>query len=142
MSALDTAREQADGPDEDPSVPWAGWLGPLYVTVHEARCRAALGHHAEAAALYAEAIAGIPDRMCRDRGVYTARMALAQAAAGDIDAAAAGGLTALNVAQATSSGRTITELRRLDSAVARHRTRGTIALHEALTTVIRQPRRT
>jgi hypothetical protein len=36
MSALDTAREQADGPDEDPSVPWAGWLGPLYVTVHEA----------------------------------------------------------------------------------------------------------
>ena len=58
MSALDTAREQADGPDEDPSVPWAGWLGPLYVTVHEACCQAALGHHAEAAALYAEAIAG------------------------------------------------------------------------------------
>lgn len=142
MSALDTAREQADGPDEDPSVPWAGWLGPLYVTVHEARCQAALGHHAEAAALYAEAIAGIPDRMCRDRGVYTARMALAQAAAGDIDAAAADGLTALNLAQATSSGRIITELRRLDSAVARHRTHGTAALHEALTTVIRQPRRT
>ena len=37
---------------------------------------------------------------------------------------------------------TITELRRLDSAVARHRTHGTAALHEALTTVIRQPRRT
>jgi hypothetical protein len=40
------------------------------------------------------------------------------------------------------SGRIITELRRLDSAVARHRTHGTVALHEALTTVIRQPRRT
>jgi hypothetical protein len=118
------------------------WLDRALELAHEARCRAALGHHAEAAALYAEAIAGIPDRMCRDRGVYTARMALAQAAAGDIDAAAAGGLTALNVAQATSSGRIITELRRLDSAVARHRTHGTAALHEALTTVIRQPRRT
>jgi tetratricopeptide (TPR) repeat protein len=142
MAALDMAREQADGPDEDPLVPWAGWLGPLYVAVHEARCRAALGRVDQAAALYAEAIAGIPDRMCRDRGVYTARMALAQAGAGDIDAAVAAGLAALSIAQATSSGRIITELRRLDSAVARHRTRGTVALHDALIAVIRQPRRT
>jgi hypothetical protein len=142
LAALETAHNQADNPDEDPSVPWAGWLGALYVTVHEARCRAALGRHDQAAALYAEAIAGIPDRMCRDRGVYTARMALAQAGAGDIDAAAAAGLAALAVAQATSSGRIITELRRLDSAVVRHRTRGTAALHDALTAAIRQPRHT
>jgi hypothetical protein len=75
-------------------------------------------------------------------GVAAAYQAQGHALAGDIDAAAAGGLTALNLAQATSSGRIITELRRLDSAVARHRTHGTAALHEALTTVIRQPRRT
>jgi transcriptional regulator with XRE-family HTH domain len=142
LAALETAHDQADNPDEDPSVPWAGWLGPLYVTVHEARCRAALGRHDQAAALYAGAIAGIPDRMCRDRGVYTARMALAQAGTGDIDAAAAAGLAALAVAQATSSGRIITELRRLDSAIVRHRTRGTAALHDALTAAIRQPRHT
>ena len=142
MAALGAAREQADRPDEDPSVPWANWFGPLYVTVHEARCRSALGRNSEAAALYAEAIAGIPDRMCRDRGVYTARMAMAQAGAGDIDTAAATGLAALSVADATRSERIIAELRRLDSAVARHRTNGTLALREALTAVIRQPRRT
>ena len=140
-AAIEAAGQQASLPDEDPAVPWAPWLGPLYVAVHEARCASALGRHAQAAQIYAGAVSGIPDRLCRDRGVYTARMALARASAGDLDAAAAAGLEALSVAQMTRSGRIVLELRRLDSAVARHRTRDTVMLREALAGFIRSPRR-
>jgi transcriptional regulator with XRE-family HTH domain len=135
-AAIEAAARQAVLPDEDPSVPWAPWLGPRYVAVHEARCASALGRHDRAAQIYAEAVSGIPDRMCRDRGVYVARMALAHAAAGELDAAAAAGLDALSVARATRSGRIVLELRRLDSAIARHRTRDTVMLREALVGVI------
>jgi hypothetical protein len=95
-----------------------------------------IGGRSLAAQIYAEAVSGIPDRMCRDRGVYVARMALAHAAAGELDAAAAAGLDALSVARVTRSGRIVLELRRLDSAVARHRTRDTVMLREALAGVI------
>jgi transcriptional regulator with XRE-family HTH domain len=140
-AAIETATRQAVLPDEDPSVPWAPWLGPGYVAVHEARCASALGRHGRAAQIYAETVSRIPDRMCRDRGVYTARMALAWAAAGELDAAVAAGLEALSVAQVTRSGRIVIELRRLDSTVARHRTRDTVMLRQALAGVIRPSRR-
>lgn len=74
--------------------------------------------------------------MCRDRGVYTARMALAHAAGGEFDAAAAAGIEAATVARMTRSGRIVLELRRLDAAVARHRTPETAGLREALADVI------
>jgi tetratricopeptide (TPR) repeat protein len=140
MSVLETAREQATADDESPDVPWAPWLGPLYVAVHEARCASALGRHERAAEIYAQAISGIPDRMCRDRGVYIARMALALARAGQHDAAASAGLEAVAVAATTRSGRIVTELRQLDAAVARHRTQATAELRQALSATLRQSR--
>jgi len=137
---LAAARTAVSLPDSDPGVPWAPWLGPLYVDVHDARCQSLLGRHSQAAEAYAAAISGIPDRMTRDRGVYTARMAVARVQAGEYEAAGEAGLAALSVAQLTSSGRIITELRRLSAALAGVRSSHAVSLREALATVIRPPR--
>ena len=140
-AALESAIEQAVLPDDDPAAPWAPWLGPGYVAVHDARCASALGRHSRAAQIYQATVSAIPDRMCRDRGVYIARMALAHAAGGEFDAAAAAGIEAAAVARVTRSGRIVLELRRLDAAVARHRTPETAGLREALADVIHLHRR-
>ncbi len=70
--------------------------------------------------LYETQLAKLPAVQQRDSGVYKARHAIAYAAAGDPEQAAAIGHTALAVARQTGSTRIFAELHRLDTILARH----------------------
>jgi hypothetical protein len=121
LSALDTAREIASALEDDPEAPWAPWLGPGYVDMHQARCQTVFGHHGRAVPLFERALAGISPALRRDRGVCLARQSLAQARAGDTDGAAATGMTALSVLTLTGSGRIAADLRDLDTTLRRRK---------------------
>jgi tetratricopeptide (TPR) repeat protein len=117
LRVLDTAREIAAGPADAPDAPWSPWLDTGYVDVQRARCLTVLGSPEQAIPLFEQAISQAPPQLRRDRGVYTARQAVAQARAGDTAAAAGSGMTALSVLKLTGSGRISTELRDLDAAL-------------------------
>ncbi len=74
--------------------------------------------HQRAIDLYETHLANLPAVAYRDRGPYQARHAIAYAAAGDPEHAAALGHTALAIAQETGSTRISAELHRLDTALA------------------------
>jgi tetratricopeptide (TPR) repeat protein len=114
---LDTAREIAAGPPDSPDAPWSPWLDTGYVDVQRARCLTVLGSPEQAVPLFERAISQTPANLRRDRGVYTARQAVAQVLAGDTAAAAGSGMTALSVLRLTGSGRISAELRDLDAAL-------------------------
>lgn len=139
--ALDSAREGVADGDDGPRAPWMGWLDPFYVAVHEARSKTILGRHTDAAETYAAAISGLPGGMTRERGLHTARMAVAYANAGEFDAASEAATDALAIAQLTGSGRIVMELRRLSAALSGIRGGPAVALREVLATVVRPPRR-
>ncbi|HEY7143953.1 MAG TPA: helix-turn-helix domain-containing protein [Streptosporangiaceae bacterium] len=137
LRALDRAHDIAERPEDDPGAPWAAWLTTGYVGVQRARCLTALGDHQNAAGLFARAIDGIPPELRRDKGVYLARLAVAQARSGDLDQAASAGLRAATIYQATASGRILTELRLLDAATARAPAQATAVLRDALAGILR-----
>jgi transcriptional regulator with XRE-family HTH domain len=117
LRVLDAAREIAAGPADAPEAPWTPWLDTGYVDLHRARCLTVLGAPGQAVPLFEQAISQAPAQLRRDRGVYTARQAVAQALSGDTAAAAGSGMTALSVMRLTGSGRISAELRDLDAAL-------------------------
>jgi hypothetical protein len=89
-----------------------------YVMVGEARCWLRM-RPARAVGLFEEALSSWPRDRTRGRGIHQARVALACAAAGEPDRAAAEGMQALRIARITRSDLTVQELRRLDSRLPR-----------------------
>jgi tetratricopeptide (TPR) repeat protein len=123
--------------DRDPSSPWASWLDDSYIEVQRARCLSALGDHAKAAAIFRQAIDGLPDSFRRDRGVYLAREALAHARARDPEQAAAVGMQAVAIAADTQSGRVISELAEARAGLAPWATLSAVAtFRDALASVV------
>jgi len=90
---------------------------PHFTLAGEARCWLWL-QPSKAIALFDDALRAWPSDRPRSRGVQQARLALACAAAGEPDRAAAEGLKALDTAQTTRADATGRELRRLDRRLA------------------------
>jgi len=108
--------------DTDAAAPWwddlaAQNASPHFNLVGEARCWLWL-QPAKAIALFDDALRIWPDDRPRGRSVQQARLALACAAAGEFERAAAEGLEALDVAKTTRSDETARELKRLDRRLA------------------------
>jgi transcriptional regulator with XRE-family HTH domain/tetratricopeptide (TPR) repeat protein len=117
--AFDEAGAAAEDFEPDDPSPFGVWLDVPYVQVHRAKGLDALGQHSEAADAFAAAISRLPQDYHRDRGVYLARQAVAQAGAAVPEQAATVGMQALAVAEDTGSGRIMTELARLDTSLQR-----------------------
>jgi hypothetical protein len=88
-----------------------------YVLAAEARCWVQLRPRA-AIALLEDALQLWPPDRTRGRGLHQSRLALACAAAGELDRAAAEGMKALDIARSTRSDLTVRELKRLDRRLA------------------------
>jgi tetratricopeptide (TPR) repeat protein len=137
LRAIDSARELAGRQDGDPSSPWASWLDVSYIEVQRARCLSALGDHVKAAAIFRQAINGLPGSFRRDRGVYLAREALAHARARDPEQAVAVGMQAVAIAADTQSGRVASELAQAGTGLAPWATLPAVAtFRDALASVI------
>jgi transcriptional regulator with XRE-family HTH domain len=113
-----TLLDEAHGED-DPAWQGLGQYGASrpYVLAGEARCWLRL-RPAKAIAMFEDALGAWPRDRTRGRGIHQARLALACAAAGEPERAAAEGFEALRIAQTTRSDVTRTELRRLDRRLA------------------------
>lgn len=130
QATYDGARTTADRFDGES--PWGVWLDTPYIDVHEARSLSTLGRHNAAVDTFQRAIDQLPPGFHRDRGVYLARQALAHAGAHDTASASQAGLQALAIARDTRSGRTATELRQLDSALANQRSPHAASFRDAM----------
>jgi tetratricopeptide (TPR) repeat protein len=89
-----------------------------YVHLYEADCWLRLQRPDRAVSLFEQTLKQLPDTRRRDRGLHGARLAVACAAAGAHDRAAAEGIRAVEIAKTTKSERTLRELRRLDRELA------------------------
>ena len=92
--------------DDDP--PWLYWIGPAEVTANAGHCLLKLGQADQAAAMLDEGIALFDKSFIRDRTHHLLRLADALTRPGtqrDLDAAAAHGMVALDLAQSLDSGR-------------------------------------
>jgi hypothetical protein len=105
-----------------------------YVLAAEARCWLRLRPR-KAIAMFEDALRVWPRDRSRGRGVHRARLALACAAAGEPDRAAAEGLQAVDVAHSTRSDVTMRELKRLDRQLAAYDLPAATDFHEALAAV-------
>jgi len=105
--------------DESPAPPWAGEYRVAHAgtVAAEARCWAVLRDPAKAIGFYEDALRDWPRGEARDGGLHRARMALACAAAGELDRAQAEGKRALAIAKQTKSATATGELRRLGAAL-------------------------
>jgi hypothetical protein len=92
-----------------------------YVRASEARCRQLLGESGAATKAYEEVLAGWPREGRLDEGLWRADLALAYLDEGESERAAAVGLSAVLVANATSSARTLRAVGRLLPRLRRHR---------------------
>ncbi|WP_226360985.1 helix-turn-helix domain-containing protein [Pseudonocardia sp. ICBG1142] len=129
-ATYDGARHTAD--QFDGESPWGVWLDDSYIDMHRARSLSTLGRHDDAVETFRAAITRLPAGFHRDRGVYLAREAIAHAGAHDTAAASQAGLQALAIARDTRSGRTATELRQLDVALAEQNGPHAVAFREAM----------
>lgn len=109
---LADASEAADANATSP-----GAVTPLNVRANEARCWLWMRPQ-KAIPLYEAALREWPRDQMRDGGLHQARLALACAAAGEQDRAAAEGRKALAIARTTKSSVAARELRRLGAALA------------------------
>jgi transcriptional regulator with XRE-family HTH domain len=108
--AVQSQREQDGGPGR--------YCTPGYVEIQRATCLMTLGKPKRAIDLFERELARLPLVHRRDRGVYLARLSISYEANGDRDAARAKAQDALMIAQATGSGRIITELQPLQERLA------------------------
>lgn len=92
-----------------------------YVRASEARCRQLLGESPAATKAYEEVLASWPYEARLDEGLWRAELAIAYLDEGDPERAAAHGLSALGVARATSSARSLRTVGRLLPRLRRHR---------------------
>jgi len=116
LRSIDVAREMAASARTDSL--WATWLDASYIEVQRGRCLSILGDPEQAAAVFQQAITGLPPTFHRDRGVYLAREALAHALARHPEQAADVGLRAVAIARDTRSGRVIDGLAQVDNALS------------------------
>lgn len=96
---------------------WAPWLDQAYIDVAMCRSLTYVGNYRGAAEGYQRVLDSLPIPFYRDRGVYLARAANAHAGAGEADQAGALGLQALAIGVETRSGRILTELDDLNTAL-------------------------
>jgi tetratricopeptide (TPR) repeat protein len=100
----------------------ASYCTPAYVDMETGNCWLKLGEAAKAVPILERGLAEWPEGQDRDRGLCLSRLAAAHAHAGDLDAAAAAGLQALEVVRSASSARSLTELRHVRAMLAGSRT--------------------
>jgi len=104
---------------DPPSVP--PWVGRATIDSHvrpdEARCWLAMQPR-RAIGLYEGVLRNWPRHRVRDRGLHQARLAVACAAAGELDRAQAEGRKALAITRTTKSSGAARELRRLGAAIS------------------------
>jgi tetratricopeptide (TPR) repeat protein len=103
---------------DDPNSLDGQWLTENRITLSRAHSWAFLGDHHRAAEIFQSAIADLPSKHRRGRGVYLARAAVAHAGDHEVEQAAALGKQALVIGSDTRSGRILTELARLDDVLA------------------------
>jgi len=147
-AACDRGYEQArtllHDTDPDQTGWWGSWFSQDYLDVHRARSLATLGRFQDSADLYDRTIGALPSAYRRDHGVYLARHSRALAGARDVEHAVAVALQALSIGTQTRSGRTLTELSRLDALLSRQPTNPHARrLHDALRATVptsRSPR--
>ncbi|MEV6654953.1 helix-turn-helix transcriptional regulator [Streptomyces sp. NPDC051219] len=119
---------------------WGSWLDEAYIHTARARSLAVLGRYEQAAEGFDTAIAALPAAYRRDRGVYLARAARANAGTGNTLLAAQIGLQAVGIAAETGSARIISQLDRLDHALApAAREQGVPEFREALDRIVLHP---
>jgi hypothetical protein len=111
----DTALGLVSEPQTDSPRPRGSWLDASYVRVQRAYSLSLLGRYGAAADDFSEAIRTLPPTFRRDRGVYLARAAVAQARDGHHEHAADTGLRALPIAAETGSARILGALTTLDA---------------------------
>jgi transcriptional regulator with XRE-family HTH domain len=130
-----TLLDEAHG-DDDPAWHGLGQYGASrpYVLAGEARCWLRL-RPAKAIAMFEHALETWPRDRTRGRGIHQARLALACAAAGQPERAAAEGLVALDIARTTRSDVTVQELTRLDRRIAACDAPAAGDFHEAFATL-------
>jgi transcriptional regulator with XRE-family HTH domain len=129
----DRARELLDSTDDDPDFPGASWLNENTIALSQAQSRTFVGDYHRAALGFQRGIAELPSSYRRGRGVYLARAALAHAGDHEVEQAATLGRDALTIGADTRSGRILTDLIRLDDALARWRTTPAVAdFHSAM----------
>jgi hypothetical protein len=117
--AYDHACELVGTIDIDPGSPsGTGWLDETYIALQRARSTAVLGSYHYAAQSFQHAIADIPSRYRRGRGLWLARAALAHADDHQVEPAASLGLEALSIGTETGSAGILTELVRLEDVLA------------------------
>lgn len=114
--ALRLVAEPTDGSDH-----LGGHCTVDYVRASEARCRQMLGESAAATRTYEEVLAAWPAEGRLDEGVWRADLALAYLDDGEPERAAVEGLTAVRVAEQTSSARALRAVGRLLPRLRRHR---------------------
>jgi hypothetical protein len=107
---------------------------PPCVLADEARCWLEL-RPSKAIQTLEEVLRLWPSNRMRGRGIQYARLALACAAAGEVDRAAAEGMTALEIARDTRSDITLRELKRLDRRLAGSDVPAAADFHEAVATL-------
>jgi tetratricopeptide (TPR) repeat protein len=83
----------------------------LYLKISRAKCYLSLGDGGAAISAFGEVIGDLPPEYHRDRGQYLARLAQASILAGLPDLASSHALEALEIALATGSSRTISDIR-------------------------------
>jgi transcriptional regulator with XRE-family HTH domain len=131
LRSLDLARAAATAPVTDPDDEIAGYCSPAYVEMEAGHCWTQLGEPGRAVAVLRRALATWPAGQERDRGLCLARLALAHAQSGDLDAAASAGIDALAVVQSSASARSLDQLRRLRVLLAGSRNVGSANQFEA-----------
>jgi hypothetical protein len=135
LAAAYSDLDSASNGDDDPCDELGSRdLTAPYVLAAEARCWLRLRPR-KAIAMFEDALRVWPRDRSRGRGVHRARLALACAAAGEPDRAAAEGLQAVDVAHATRSDVTMRELKRLDRQLAAYDLPAARDFHEALAAV-------
>ncbi|MGH3794100.1 MAG: helix-turn-helix domain-containing protein [Pseudonocardiaceae bacterium] len=116
--AYENAHDLLTASDADPASPCGSWLTPTYISLQRARSLTVLGSYRRAAESFEGAIGEMPAGIPRGRGVWLARSALAYAGDREVEHAATLGLDALSIGAETGSARILTELIRLDDALA------------------------
>jgi hypothetical protein len=119
LRSLDEAAETARLDDENQL---GAYCTPAYVDMEAGSCLLLLREPARAVEALRRSVAAWPAGQERDRGLCLSRLAVAHGLAGDLDAAAAVGLDAVDVLGEARSERSVAQLRRLRVLLAGSRT--------------------
>jgi hypothetical protein len=115
--SLADAESMMERADHLPVPPWVGRATiRTHVRPDEARCWLAMAPR-KAIGLYENVLRDWPRHRVRDRGLHQARLAVACAAAGELDRAQAEGRKALAITRTTRSSGATRELKRLSAAL-------------------------